>query len=103
MTGPRSLRKLEEIRSSCKVNIVANNFEATGCTSMAEESQWKIDQDGSFFYFCSNETANGFEINFDIFPWHLIPEDMPVIGDMSSDSGTKPIPWERFSIVFIGA
>jgi hypothetical protein len=34
--------------------------------------------------------VNGFEFDYDTFPWELIPKDMPVIGDMSSNIATKP-------------
>jgi phosphoserine aminotransferase len=87
----------------CEVNVVANNITANDCTSMVDPSEWKIDKDASFFYFCTNETVNGFEPNFDTYPWHLIPEGMPVVGDMSSNIGTKPVPWDKFAVAFMGA
>ena len=62
-----------------------------------------MDPTGSFFYFCSNETVNGLEFDFDTFPWHLIPEGMPVVADMSSNIGTKPVPWDKISVAFMGA
>jgi phosphoserine aminotransferase len=70
---------------------------------MVDPANWKIDPEGSFFYFCSNETVNGFEIDYDTFPWHLIPKDMPVICDMSSNIGTRTVPWDKVSMVFMGA
>ena len=87
----------------CNVNIVADNVKDNDCTKMVDPSKWNIDPEGSFFYFCTNETVNGFEQNFDTFPWHLIPKGMPVIGDMSSNVGTKPIPWDKFDMAFMGA
>jgi phosphoserine aminotransferase len=56
---------------------------------MVDIDKWNVDPEGSFFHFCSNETVNGFEFNENTFPWHLIPKDMPVIADMSSNIGTK--------------
>lgn len=85
------------------VNIVADNVKDNDCTRMVDPSKWKIDPKGSFFHFCCNETVNGFEQDYDKFPWHLIPKDMPVIGDMSSNVGTKPIPWDKFAMVYMGA
>lgn len=70
---------------------------------MVPISQWKIDPEGSFFCFCANETVNGFEFNFETFPWHLIPKDMPVVADMSSNIGTCEIPWDKLGVVFAGA
>lgn len=72
---------------------------------MVSEDKWNIDKDASFFYFCPNETVNGFEISFDTFPWHKIPKDQPVCLDMSSNIGTCHIPWEngQIGVVFMGA
>jgi phosphoserine aminotransferase len=87
----------------CKVCVVADNSKDNDCTRMVDPANWKIDPEGSFFYFCSNETVNGFEIDYDTFPWHLIPKDMPVICDMSSNIGTRTVPWDKVSMVFMGA
>lgn len=103
VTGLWSNQNLDEISKFCTVNIVANNITDNDCTRMVDPSKWKIDPEGSFFHFCCNETVNGFEFDFDTFPWHLIPEGMPVIGDMSSNIATKPVPWEKFDMVYMGA
>lgn len=50
-----------------------------------------------------NETVNGFELSEDNFPWHLFPQDMPVVGDMSSNIATRKINWNRYSVVYAGA
>ena len=58
---------------------------------------------GSFFCFCPNETVNGFEFDFETFPWHLIPKDMPVVCDMSSNIGTKNVPYDKLAMIYMGA
>jgi phosphoserine aminotransferase len=87
----------------CKVNVVANNITDNDCTRMVDPAHWNVDKDASFFHFCSNETVNGFEFNDETFPWHLIPEDMPIVCDMSSNIGTKPVRWDRLAMVYMGA
>jgi len=52
---------------------------------------------------CINETVHGFEITEDNFPWHLIPKDVAIVGDMSSNIATRKINWNRFSVVYAGA
>jgi phosphoserine aminotransferase len=47
--------------------------------------------------------VHGFEFDLEKFPWHLIPKDQPVVGDFSSNIGTTPVPWDKFSCVFFGA
>jgi|TARA_B110000305_G_C19387162_1_gene612850 phosphoserine aminotransferase len=103
VSGLWSQQNYDEMSKFCEVNVVANNITANDCTEMVPSSEWKIDKDASFFYFCCNETVNGFEPDFDTYPWHLIPEGMPVVGDMSSNIGTKPVPWDKFAVAFMGA
>jgi len=70
---------------------------------MVSHDKWVIDPESSFFCFCSNETVNGFEIPFETFPWHLIPKDIPVCVDMSSNIGTCHVPWDKVGVVYMGA
>lgn len=103
VTGMWSNQNLDEMKKHCNVNVVANNITDNNCTKMVDPAKWVIDPEGSFFYFCTNETVNGFEFDFDTFPWHLIPADMPVVCDMSSNVGTNNIPWDKVSMIFMGA
>jgi phosphoserine aminotransferase len=103
LTGQWSLQNYHEMRKFCKVNLVVDNLTANDCTSCVPPSEWKVDPAASFFYFCANETVNGFEFDLEEFPWHLIPKDMPVVSDWSSCIGTKPVPWDKFAMVFMGA
>ena len=61
VSGLWSEQNLDEMKKFCNVNVVANNVTDNDCTRMVPSSQWKIDPEGSFFYFCCNETVNGFE------------------------------------------
>jgi phosphoserine aminotransferase len=70
---------------------------------MVPESEWVIDPEASFFHFCANETVNGIEFDFEKFPFHLIPKDCPVVCDMSSNIGTTRVPWDKVSMVYMGA
>lgn len=54
-------------------------------------------------HICVNETVHGFEITDENFPWHLIPKDVPIVGDMSSNIATRKIDWNRYSVVYAGA
>lgn len=54
-------------------------------------------------HICINETVHGFEITDDNFPWHKIPKNVPIVGDMSSNIATRPIDWSKFSVVYAGA
>jgi len=103
ITGLWSCQNYDEIKKHCEVNVVANNVTDNDCTRMVPHSEWKVDPEGSFFCYCSNETVNGFEFDDKTFPWHLIPADMPIVCDMSSNIGTKPVPWDKLAMVYMGA
>ena len=103
LTGMWSNQNYHEISKHCDVSVVANLITENDCTRMVDASEWNIDPEASFFHFCCNETVNGIELDYDTFPWDKIPRDMPVIGDMSSNVGTKPIPWDKFAMVYMGA
>jgi len=70
---------------------------------MSDPSTWNIDPTASFMHVCVNETVHGFKISEDNFPWHLFPEDLVVVGDMSSCIGTEKINWNRYQVVYAGA
>jgi len=103
ITGIWSKQNYDEMIKHCNVNIVANNITDNDCTRMVDPAKWNVDKDASFFYFCTNETVNGFEFDFNTFPWDKIPKDMPVVCDMSSNIGTKAMPWDKLDVVFMGA
>ncbi len=51
------------------------------------ENTWKLSEDPSYFYYCSNETIHGIEI--DDIP-SIVPKDVPIVCDMSSNFLTRP-------------
>lgn len=103
VTGMWSNQNYDEMRKFCNVNLVCNTWTDNDCTRCVPVEKWSIDPEGSFFYFCTNETVHGFEFDLEAFPWHLIPKDMPIVGDFSSNVGTRPVPWDKFSVIFMGA
>lgn len=102
-TGMWSNQCSKELGKYCNTVLVADNIADNNCTRMVPYDKWKIDEQASFFNFCANETVDGFEIDFDNFPWHKIPKDMPVCADMSSNIGTNKIPWDKMGVVYAGA
>jgi phosphoserine aminotransferase len=104
-TGMWSNQNIDELRKHCNVVTVLDNVDDNDCTRMVPHSQWKIDPEASFFCMCSNETVNGFEQPFENFPFHMIPKDIPVICDMSSNIGTCNVPWDngQIGVVYMGA
>lgn len=103
MTGIWSQQNYDEMKKHCTPNVVANNIKDNDCTKMVPIDKWNIAEDASFFYFCPNETVNGFEFDWNTFPFEKIPKDQPIVCDMSSNIGTNNIPWDKVAIVFCGA
>lgn len=78
------------------------NTKESNYTQLTDPRTWKIDKDASYLHVCVNETVHGFELTEENFPWHVFPEDMVVIGDMSSCIGSRKINWNRYDCVYAG-
>ena len=84
--------------------IEVASSKASNFTQLPDVNTWDIDHpDASYMHICINETVHGFEITDDNFPWHKIPKNVPIVGDMSSNIATRPIDWSKFSVVYAGA
>ena len=64
---------------------------------MPDPKQVKPSENSSYLYLCSNETIGGIE-------WQDFPDtgNVPLIGDMSSDIFSRPIPVDKFSMIYGG-
>ena len=70
----------------------SNNF-----SSLPNPTEVKPSKDSSYLYLCTNETIGGIE-------WQDFPDtgDVPLIADMSSDILSRPVPVEKFSMIYGG-
>jgi phosphoserine aminotransferase len=66
-------------------------------TRMPSDDELEIRPGSRYLHITSNETIEG--IRMAGFP----DVQMPLVGDMSSDYLSRPIPWERFDLVYGGA
>jgi phosphoserine aminotransferase len=78
-TGTWSAKAAKEASKYGRVIEIKPDFK-----SSSNEIQWDRDEDVSYFYYCSNETVHGIELNF-------IPDThgIPLVADMSSNILTK--------------
>ena len=74
-----------------------------GYTRIPDPSTWKLDSEASFFHVCWNETVDGLEFTNETFPWDLIPKDVAIVADMSSNIGIEKVRWDRISVAYMGA
>jgi phosphoserine aminotransferase len=64
---------------------------------MPSDDELEIEPGTRYLHVTSNETIEG--IRMPSFP----DVDVPLVGDMSSDYLSRPIPWDRFDVVYGGA
>ena len=64
---------------------------------MPSDDELELRPDTRYLHVTSNETIEG--IRMASFP----DIDLPLVGDMSSDYLSRPVPWERFDLVYGGA
>ncbi len=96
-TGYWSYRAIEEGRRYCQVNIAASNRSDQFC-AIPLQQDWRLDPDAAYVHYCSNETIDGLE-------FHWIPDtgSVPLVVDMSSHFLSRPVPIQRFGMVYAGA
>lgn len=96
-SGHWSRRAIKEAEIYCQPNIVAqlnNNKQGINLPPIA---QWRIDDKAAYFHCVYNETIDGLEL--ESFP----DVNMPLLVDCSSNILSRPMPVERFSVIYAGA
>lgn len=97
VTGSWSSKAAKEAAQYGKVNLVLPKFNKY--TSIPRLETWNLDPNASYLYYCDNETVDGVE--FDFVP--QIPNDVPLVCDMSSNFLSRKIDIKRFGVIFAGA
>ncbi|NDU86168.1 MAG: 3-phosphoserine/phosphohydroxythreonine transaminase [Ferrovum sp.] len=96
-TGYWSYRAIEEGRRYCQVNIAASNRSDQFCAIPAQ-NDWRLDPEAAYVHYCSNETIDGLEFN-----WIPDTGKVPLVVDASSHFLSRPMPVERFGMIYAGA
>ncbi len=81
-----------------KVNLYFDGTSTNFTTLPDPKSVRPSSSESSYLYLCANETIGGIE-------WQSFPdykEPVPMICDMSSDFFSRPVPVERFSMIYGG-
>jgi len=70
---------------------------ADNYTRIPAQSELQCTPGAAYVHICTNETIGGIQ-------WQYFPETggIPIVADMSSDVLSRPIPWEKFGLVFAG-
>ncbi len=66
--------------------------------SLPEPASLNVNSDAAYLHMTSNETVGGLQ-------WQSWPEtgDVPIVCDMSSDIMSRPVPVEKFGLIYAGA
>lgn len=97
VTGYWSEKAAKEAEKFGKINWVVPKSKYQGVPS---ENTWKLSENPSYFYYCANETIHGIEI--DQIP-SVVPKDVPIVCDMSSNFLTRSFDITKFAVVFASA
>jgi phosphoserine aminotransferase len=83
--------------AACGDAYAAWDGEPVSFTRMPADEELEIRPNTRYLHLTSNETIEG--IRMPSFP----EIDVPLVGDMSSDYLSRPVPWQRFDLVYGGA
>jgi phosphoserine aminotransferase len=96
-TGAWSKRAMAEAQHFLRVNVAADE-KASGYTTVPAPGALKLNPNAAYLHYTANETIGGVE-----FPY--VPESagVPLVADMSSNILSRPVPVERFGVIYAGA
>lgn len=93
-TGYWATKAIKAARELGQVEVLASS-EATKFDHIPQE--WNVPSNAQYFHLVSNETIDGTQ-------WHDYPDiQVPLVADMTSDFLTRPIPSEKFGLIFASA
>ncbi|MDA3956355.1 phosphoserine transaminase [Oceanispirochaeta sp.] len=97
LTGAWSKKAYNDAIKLGKVNVIFDGKDES-YTRLPDPASLKATPGASYFHMTSNETIGGIQ-------WKDWPDtgDVPIICDMSSDIMSRPIPFEKFGMIYAGA
>jgi phosphoserine aminotransferase len=97
ITGSWGKKALKEAKREGTMNVAATTADG-GFTRVPAQDELKLDPNAAYVHFTTNETIEGVE-------WKDEPDvgDVPLVADASSDILSRPIPAEKYAIIYAGA
>lgn len=95
-SGHWSHKAIAEARRHAPVNVIASSADS-GFQTIPSRHQWRLDPQAGYCHVTSNETANGLQMQ------HFPELSVPLVADMTSDFLTRPLPVERFGVIYASA
>jgi len=97
VTGAWAKKAMADAKKIGKVNTIYDGSE-NNFTTLPDPASLKVTPGAAYVHLTSNETIGGIQ-------WKDFPDtgDVPFICDMSSDILSRPLPIEKFSMIYGGA
>ena len=95
-SGAWAKKAVADARKVGRVNVVWDGAEEEYMT-LPDPAAIQSSEGSQFLHLTSNETIGGVQ-------WKAFPDcDAPIVADMSSDFLSRPVPLERFGLIYAGA
>ncbi len=96
-TGAWGTKAIAEARKLCRVNVAASS-EEDHFNHVPDVDAWDLSPDAAYVHITGNETIGGVE-------FHEYPDtgDTPLVADLSSTLLSRPLPVEKFGLVYASA
>ena len=101
VTGTWSNKAAGEAARLANMNVAATSA-AANFTTIPDPAGWRLSERPAYLYYCDNETISGVE--FPAVP--VLPdgcEDTVLVSDMTSNFLSRPVPVDRYGLIFAGA
>ena len=98
VTGSWSKKAFKEAQRIGTVRCAATT-ESSGFTRLPTADEIKLDPFAAYLHVCTNETIHGVEIPAE----RIADTGVPLVADMSSHILSRPVPVEKFGLIYAGA
>ena len=98
VTGSWSKKAVKEAQRVGQARIAATT-EASNFTRLPTADEIQLDPFAAYLHVCTNETIHGVEIPAE----RIADTGVPLVADMSSHILSRPVPVEKFGLIYAGA
>ncbi len=98
VTGSWSQKAFTEAQRIGSVRCAATT-ESSGFTRLPGADEIRLDPFAAYLHLCTNETIHGVEISAE----RIADTGVPLVADMSSHILSRPVPVEKFGLIYAGA
>ncbi|NJD23988.1 MAG: 3-phosphoserine/phosphohydroxythreonine transaminase [Betaproteobacteria bacterium] len=98
VTGSWSKKAFKEAQRIGSVRLAAST-EGDGFTRLPTAEEIRLDPFAAYLHVCTNETIHGVEIPAE----RIADTGVPLVADMSSHILSRPVPVEKFGLIYAGA